>query len=132
VIACGSDEEATDQGGAATEVAPSEVEVTAADFSFAPTKLTGNVGREIEVTLANTGDAPHTFTIDEYNVDVEIAAGEEMIVTVIPSEPGEFNFYCRFHQAQGMQGAISTTGEAGEDEAAEEPTAAPEDDPYTY
>jgi hypothetical protein len=31
-----------------------------------------------------------------------------------------------------MQGAISTTGEAGEDEAAEEPTAAPEDDPYTY
>jgi plastocyanin len=131
LIACGGGEE--DAGGSAkNELTPIELDITARDFAFDPADLTGSVGQNIEVTLANTGSAPHTFTIDEYNVDEEVPAGEEVSFTILPSEPGEFNFYCRFHQDQGMFGAIIATGE--ESAAPDEPVAeeTPDDDPYNY
>jgi plastocyanin len=131
-LACGSDDEESPGDGAEDGATPQEVEVAARDFAFAPTNLTGAVGEPIEITLTNTGETLHTFTIDEYNVDVEVPAGEKATFDVLPSEPGEFNYYCRFHQAQGMFGAISTTGEGVGDEAGDEPTSAPDDDPYIY
>jgi plastocyanin len=137
-VACGGDEETSDAGSADVDAVPTEVEVAVTDFAFAPTRLTGSVGQDLEVTLTNTGEAPHTFTIDEYNVDVEVAAGDETTVTVLPSEPGEFNYYCRFHESQGMLGAITTAAEGAAlpeqpTDAADEPTEEPSDDPlYDY
>jgi plastocyanin len=128
-IACGGDEESSGGSGGDNST-PQEVEVVAKDFSFVPKKLSGAVGQSIEITLSNTGEVSHTFTIDEYNVDTEVPAGEETTVTVLPSEPGEFNYYCRFHQDQGMLGAISTTGEGVA--ATDSPTEAPAEDPFEY
>ena len=131
-LACGGDDEA-DVGSAATP-SPQIVEMTAKDFSFAPPKLRGTVGAPIEITLKNTGQASHTFTIDEFNVDTEVAAGEEATLTVLPAEPGEFNYYCRFHEERGMRGAITTTGEGVSDGGAAAPSESPVDDadPYDY
>ena len=132
-VACGGDDEAGVDGNG-TALSPQVAEVTAKDFSFVPAKLPGNVGAPIEITLKNIGQAPHTFTIDEFDVDTEIAAGEETTVTVLPSEPGEFNYYCRFHRDQGMLGEISTTGEgaAATDVPTSAPADVPTDEPYEY
>jgi len=97
-----------------------------------PAKLRGTVSAPIEITLKNTGQVSHTFTIDEFNVDTEVAAGEKTTVTVLPSEPGEFNYYCRFHEGRGMRGAITTTGEDGSGAGAASPSDPPPDDTNGY
>jgi len=132
-LACGGDDEAGVDGNG-TASSPQLVEVTAKDFSFVPAKLRGTVGAPIEITLKNTGQAPHTFTIDEFNIDAEVAAGDEVTLTVLPSEPGEFDYYCRFHEGQGMRGEISTTGEgaAATDAPTSAPADGPTDEPYEY
>ena len=132
-LACGGDDEAgVDGNGSASS--PQLVEVIAKDFSFVPAKLRGSVGVPIEITLKNTGQVSHTFTVDEFNVDTEIAAGEETTVTVVPPNPGEFNYYCRFHEGRGMRGAITTTGEDGSGAGAGSPSDEPatETDDYSY
>ena len=134
-LACGGDDEAALDSEA--NPTPQIIEMTVKDFSFVPPKLRGTIGAPIEITLKNTGQAAHTFTIDEFNVDTEVAAGEETKVTVLPPEPGEFNYYCRFHEEQGMRGAINTTAEGVEapgqpTNATEEPADEAEEDPFDY
>jgi plastocyanin len=59
-------------------------------------------------TLTNAGDATHTFTIDELDVDEELAPGATAEVQAdLPSDGGQLRFYCRFHAAQGMEGTIT-------------------------
>jgi plastocyanin len=132
IVACGGDEEADYSGdppsGVATDGAPQTVEVTASDFSFAPADLTAKAGDPLELVLTNAGSAPHTFTIDEFDVDAEVAVGEETTISVTPSDSGEFTYYCRFHRQQGMEGSITVSGagRAGDSN----PTESPADDGY--
>jgi cytochrome c oxidase subunit II len=130
--ACGGDEEADYSGdapGGATSDAAQNVEVTVSDFSFTPGNLTAKTGDPFDLVLTNSGDAPHTFTIDEFDVDSEVAAGEETTVSITASDSGEFTYYCRFHRQQGMEGSIkvSGAGAAGDDS---DPTESPADDGY--
>lgn len=132
-VACGGDDEANvDNNGTASS--PQLVEVTAKDFSFKPAKLRGTLGAPIEITLKNNGQVSHTFTIDEFNVDTEIAAGETTTLTLLPPEAGEFNYYCRFHEGRGMRGTITTFAEDGSGAGAASPSdaPAPETDDYSY
>ena len=85
-----------------------ELELEAEDFYFAPTYIQADPGAQVEVTIVNEGDAPHTFTIDEAEIDVEVGAGAEGSATVTVPDDGALAFYCRFHLQQGMQGAFFT------------------------
>ena len=129
-VACGGDEEA-DYSGDADSNAVQTVEVTASDFSFTPATLTAEVGGSFNLVLTNAGDAAHTFTIDEFDLDAEVAPGEETSVTVSPSESGEFTYYCRFHQDQGMEGGITVSGRAGAGDT-DSPESPAEDGDYNY
>jgi len=60
----------------------------------------------VTFVLENEGDAPHTFTIDALDIDTEVAPGGSAEVEVtLPGQDATL-FYCRFHQGQGMQGAV--------------------------
>ncbi len=83
-----------------------ETELELDDFYFGPTYLRGEPGSTVTLALVNEGDAPHTFTIDALDVDTEVAPGESTEVEVTLGDQGATVFYCRFHQGQGMQGAI--------------------------
>jgi plastocyanin len=130
IAACGGDEEADggDDRSGATSEARETVEVTTNDLSFSPSKLTARVGDPFDVVLTNASNAPHTFTIDEFEVDAEVAAGEEKTLSVTPSESGEFSYYCRFHRQQGMQGSITVSGVGGAGDT--DPTESPADGGY--
>lgn len=92
-----------DDGGATA------IEVDAAEFSFNPPSIDASAGEEIELTLNNTGMAPHTFTIDDV-VDVEAAAGEQATATfTAPDAPVEF--YCSVHPTQ-MRGELTIDGQS--------------------
>jgi plastocyanin len=77
------------------------------DFYFEKTFIKGKQGTTVGVTIENKGSVAHTFTIDAQGVDEELAAGDSVDVDVkIPKNGKAANFYCRFHVASGMQGAL--------------------------
>lgn len=108
--ACGGgDGGAPEPGGSPTQTRrpqPERFDLVAQDFSFIPDVIELEVGDSLDIRLTNQDSAAHTFTVDELFVDFEVAPGEEVLVPLTASEPGQFNFYCRFHVATGMLGIL--------------------------
>jgi plastocyanin len=106
-------QEATNHGS--TDVTGmQDLEVELDDFYFAPTVLEGEAGQSLTVTLFNEGDAPHTFTVDELDIDQELQPGDEDVtVDVTFPDSGALVFYCRFHADGGMLGGLSVGGDLG-------------------
>lgn len=50
----------------------------------------------------------HTLTIDELNIDLRVAPGQQQEITFTPAETGTFEFYCSEpgHRDQGMVGLL--------------------------
>ena len=83
------------------------VSIDANDFFFEKTYIKGKAGKTVSVTVDNTGAVDHTFTVDAQGVDEELAPGDSIDVDVkIPKSGKAAVFYCRFHKATGMQGAL--------------------------
>lgn len=91
------------------------LEVEQEDFSFAPTFVEAAPGARVTVELRNEGDAQHTFTIEALDVDEVVDGGDTAEVAVVLPEESPVRFTCRFHEAQGMQGAFYF--ESGADDA---------------
>lgn len=106
LAACGGDggggSEGDDDGGATSGTST----VTLQDNAFSPSNPTISAG---EVELVNEGEAPHTFTVEGEDVDVEVEAGQSTTATV-DLEPGTYTLFCEFHREQGMEGTLTVEG----------------------
>ncbi len=110
LVACGDDE--TPEAGAGGGGGSDEITITAQDFTFSEDEIAIEAGAEIELTLENGDDAPHTFTSDDLGVDVEAEGGTEASTTfTAPDEDGSFEFHCEIHPDQ-MTGTV-VVGEGG-------------------
>ncbi len=84
-----------------------ELEMELDNFYFGPTFVKAKAGQTLALELENESSAPHTFTSDALDVDEELAAGETASVEItLPSSGKAFLFFCRFHEAAGMKGAV--------------------------
>jgi plastocyanin len=83
------------------------ITITQSDYGFSPTyvKVPGGA-TSLTVTVKNTGQTQHTFTVRSPAIDRVLNPGETATVTVNVPGPGAFAFYCRFHRSLGMQGAF--------------------------
>jgi plastocyanin len=70
-----------------------ENEIVIQGFTFQPSTIT--VSGPTEFTVTNEDSAPHTFTLDDESVDVELAGGATETVTIDVSE--SIGFFCRIH-----------------------------------
>lgn len=91
----------------------SETSLELDDFYFEPTVLMGEPGQTLSIELENEGNAPHTFTINSALLDEELAPGDKVEADVTFPDSGALTFICRFHAGQGMQGALSVSGDLG-------------------
>jgi plastocyanin len=82
------------------------VDIDAVDNAFGPTFVKVSSGAEVTVTIENAGEAVHTFTIDDQDVDVEVQPGDTAEATLTLPDAEALRFYCTFHVSQGMQGAF--------------------------
>jgi plastocyanin len=107
LAACGGGGD--DGGGAdapatsAAETTSSTTTVTMLDNEYAPGDLVVEVG---ELELVNEGEAPHTFTVEGEDIDVEVEAGSTGTAS-IELEPGTYTVFCEFHRAQGMETTLT-------------------------
>lgn len=115
--ACGDEGGSGDASGGGAE---QSVTVTAADFSFAETEIKVDPGATVDLTLDNTGDAAHSFTSDDLDVEVEAEGGAEASTTFDAPDSGTFEFHCKYHPDQmtgqvvvGEGGASDTGGSGG-------------------
>jgi plastocyanin len=77
-----------------TDPAPA-TSVELADFAFRPDCLSAESGATI--ALDNTGDAPHTFTVEGTDVDVNVDAGSSGEADLSTVDPGTYAVTCTFH-----------------------------------
>jgi plastocyanin len=83
-----------------------DVELELDSFYFKPTFIKAPGGSMAMITLTNESDVPHTFTADELDVDEELQPGDSKEIEVDIGTESRYEFYCRFHQGQGMRGAF--------------------------
>src|ERR671910_533346 len=112
--ACGGEEDDELQDGGATET-PTETEtespaegdggadLTIVDFSFSPSTLRVSDGDTI--TVANIGEASHTFTTDDGAIDETVGPGEEIEVPI--EGVSTQGFHCEFHSQMTGKLAVS-------------------------
>lgn len=90
--------------------ATGKVEIELDDYYFDPTILKGTPGQKVTLELKNEGENVHTLTIADQNVDQEVQPADEAEVDVTFPETGELTFVCRFHESNGMVGALEVSG----------------------
>jgi plastocyanin len=89
-----------------TTTASSSTELELDDFYFEATFLKATAGQKFTIELKNKGKATHTFTSPSLGIDEQLAPGTSKTLSVTAPQSGTALFFCRFHQGQGMQGAI--------------------------
>lgn len=88
------------------EASGGAVTLDATEFAFTPTCVESGAGETLEVTVMNTGSALHNLTIESLGIDEDVQAGETISVQVKMPDSGPIPFVCKYHVANGMQGAF--------------------------
>lgn len=86
-----------------------DVDVSAAEFAFSPAELTITVGEPVNITLSNTGEAPHDLVIPDLGVRLAAGPGREATTGFEVEEAGSYEFLCTFpgHAEAGMTGILT-------------------------
>jgi plastocyanin len=84
----------------------SSTSISAQDFFFTPSDLTGAAGQRLTISVSNDGSAAHNFSITDQNIDVTLQPGQSKDIKVTFPDSGSVQFFCSFHQSQGMVGTL--------------------------
>jgi plastocyanin len=94
-------------GAAAASNAPRQASVDMKDFAFDKPEVSVAPGGQ--VTWKNTGQAPHTATFDDVQLDTgNVAPGAQGKLTA-PDKPGSYSYKCSVHPAK-MRGVLVVVG----------------------
>jgi plastocyanin len=107
--ACGKSDKNKDNSGSSS--GSSTASVTAMDFRFDPTTVDVKAGSKVTVTLKNSGQAEHNFSISSLNVNKDLEKGDSTTVTfTAPSTAGDVQYFCEYHKdSKGMVGTLHVT-----------------------
>jgi plastocyanin len=87
----------------------SSVELEQDNFYFEPTVLKGTPGQKLTIELSNEGSALHNFSIPDQSIDQDVQPDTKGEVTVTFPDSGTLVFFCKYHQSQGMVGALEVS-----------------------
>lgn len=94
----------------ATTGAVKNVAVAGSEYAFSPNTLSINKGDTVVVTFTNNGTFPHSFVINEFNVNSgAVSPGSTATVTFVAEKTGTFTYYCNIdgHREKGMMGTLT-------------------------
>jgi glucose/arabinose dehydrogenase/plastocyanin len=85
-----------------------EITVESVDIDFNPNEFTIPANTDVTIHLPNNGAAQHNFSVEELEIDADIAPGEEQTIT-INAPAGEYEYYCDVpgHSEAGMVGTMT-------------------------
>jgi len=85
----------------------SDVSVSLNNYRFMPSTVKVHSGDVVAVRNDNAR-TPHTFTVFDSDVDLELAPLTDGTVT-IDLPPGTYDLFCRFHESLGMTARLKVT-----------------------
>ncbi len=87
---------------------PTEIRITADEFSFTPAQIQAHQGQS-KITITNEGGFPHGFAIVGLTEKIKyIEPNDTKSLTVKFEEAGSYTFYCPQpgHRRKGMEGML--------------------------
>lgn len=72
---------------------PNEVSIMAQKFNFTPDTVKAKVGVPITFVLTSI-DRVHGFKMPDFGIRTDIIPDEEQRVTITPTKPGQFAYFC--------------------------------------
>lgn len=110
--ACGGNDDPTAGTNDGADAGGSDavtLQLATVDNSFEPSSLSAPAGAEVTVEVTNNGSNPHTFNIDELDVETgTIAAGDTATATFTMPDSSVM-FYCAIHGETAMSGTIEAS-----------------------
>ena len=102
---------ATNKGTTTVSGSSTQIEASNAggSYFFTPTVLKASGGQKLTVTVKNSGDTEHNFSIDAAGINKNLQPGQSVTVQVTLPSSGSLVFYCAFHKALGMAGQFTTS-----------------------
>jgi plastocyanin len=88
-VACGGDD-----GGNGGDGGETTDSLTMVDNEFQPSSFTA---ASTTLTLTNDGQALHSFTLAEGDIDQDVQAGEDASVDLSGLDAGGYDFICKYH-----------------------------------
>ena len=89
-----------------------EIELEADEYYFKPTFLQGTPGQRLKLEVENESGTLHNISLPEQHLDVDIPPKGKVMVDVVFPASGTVRFFCKFHEALGMHGALRVGDEA--------------------
>jgi YVTN family beta-propeller protein len=83
-----------------------EIELEADEYYFKPTFLQGTPGQRLTLEIENESGTLHNISLPEQHLDVDIPPKGKVTVEVVFPASGAVRFFCKFHEALGMHGAL--------------------------
>ena len=83
------------------------VEMTMVDFGYQPGTIEATAGQPVRIQLTNSGQQPHTFTIDDVVDSGDMDENESQLVEFTPAQAGTLTFYCTVHGQAAMSGEVN-------------------------
>ena len=83
--------------------------VTAIDYHFHDAHPTTPIGPGRDLVVKNDGRNVHNVTIPGTTYSEDVRPGDRLVIRNIAAflgGPGEYPFFCRFHESLGMTGVI--------------------------
>jgi len=105
-VACSSSNDTTTPQPSPTETASSDTTLVTQNSRFVPSELTISAGQEIQVQNKDT-DREHNFSITSASIEKDIEGGENEDVDTSELATGTYDFFCKYHQSQGMTGKLT-------------------------
>jgi|ETN02SMinimDraft_4_1059925.scaffolds.fasta_scaffold23408_1 cytochrome c oxidase subunit 2 len=81
--------------------------VTAKQFSFLPERIEVNQGDSVTLKITSE-DVDHGLFLGEFGVQVTLPVGEEVVVTFVADQVGEFTIHCSVFCGSGHNGMTGT------------------------
>jgi nitrite reductase (NO-forming) len=113
LAACTSATATKPSAGAASGTATQQLTVKAMDtMKFDPPTLSAKAGQPIQVTLDNSGQLVHDFSVTEgvaQPVKTIAQPGQKAVTTFTIEKPGTYTYFCSQpgHEEAGMKGTLT-------------------------
>src|SRR5262249_15928553 len=82
------------------------IELEADEYYFKPTFLQGEPGQRLTLEIENESGTLHNISLPEQHLDMDIPPKGKVMVEVVFPASGAVRFFCKFHEALGMHGAL--------------------------
>jgi YVTN family beta-propeller protein len=82
------------------------IELEADEYYFKPTFLQGAPGQRLTLEIENESGTLHNISLPEQHLDMDIPPKGKVTVDVVFPTSGAVRFFCKFHEALGMHGAL--------------------------